>query len=186
LKTIYEKRFIQQDELGKIIIPFLIKRYQPKSFIEFGCSVGHFLKTIADSVKSNNYCGIDYTVPIDNLDISLDHFIRYDLSFPYITPLKYDMVISLEVAEHIPAQSSNIFVNSLCRHCGKFIMFSAATPGQGGDGHINEQPHEYWERKFEDHGFKKLDIIRPMLQDKKIIPSWYRNNIIIFERNTNE
>jgi len=42
---------------------------------------------------------------------------------------------------------ADTFVNTLCRHADT-ILFSAAHVGQGGDGHINEQPIDYWIEKF--------------------------------------
>lgn len=42
------------------------------------------------------------------------------------------------------------------------IMFSAAYTKQGGNNHINEQPHTYWAKKFISHDFVPYDIFRPV------------------------
>jgi hypothetical protein len=52
------------------------------------------------------------------------------------------MVTSFEVAEHIPERLEDRYVDMLCL-LGNLIVISAATPGQGGMDHVNEQPHAY-------------------------------------------
>jgi SAM-dependent methyltransferase len=65
------------------------------------------------------------------------------------------VVLCLEVAEHIPEDQSGQVVESLWRCCepGGHVIFSAAPPGQGGVGHINCQPPEYWRKLALAQGF---------------------------------
>jgi len=65
---------------------------------------------------------------------------------------QFDLVYSIEVGEHIPYHLSDSFVEYISNR-GRVIVFSAAHPGQGGQGHINEQPKKFWKEKFEKHGF---------------------------------
>lgn len=65
---------------------------------------------------------------------------------------KFDLVYSIEVAEHIPAELSDNFVECMIGR-SDLVIFSAAAPGQGGHGHINEQDQGYWRRKFEARGY---------------------------------
>jgi len=65
----------------------------------------------------------------------------------------FDLVISTEVAEHIAARHSIRFIDNIARHARKNIFFSAAQPGQWGDGHINCQPKSFWEELFRDRGW---------------------------------
>jgi hypothetical protein len=65
-----------------------------------------------------------------------------------------EIVLSLEVGEHIPAEKADAYVNFIARTIGvELIYFSAARPGQGGEGHINLQPKAYWVEKFHQAGF---------------------------------
>ena len=60
------------------------------------------------------------------------------------------------------------------------VLFSAALPGQGGSGHLNEQPLPYWVRKFWRRGYIPLEPIRPYIaRDASIFP-WIRQNIVAF------
>jgi hypothetical protein len=86
------------------------------------------------------------------------------------------------VAEHIRESASEIFVESITRHTRAYVLFSAAPPGQGGEHHINEQPEEFWRKKFEERGFVTVDAVRPSIATDKKIPYWYRYNSLLFVR----
>jgi SAM-dependent methyltransferase len=79
----------------------------------------------------------------------------FDLAVPdvEIRGLPVDLAFSLEVAEHIPASLADAFVVFLTR-ASDTVALTAAPPGQGGQGHINEQPQEYWIAKFHQRGFQ--------------------------------
>lgn len=94
---------------------------------------------------------------------------------------KFDLVISLEVAEHLAETAADIFVENLTS-LGEVILFSAALPLQGGQNHINEQYLDYWEEKFNKHGYHLKDIIRPIFWDNPRVFWWYRQNMVLFTR----
>jgi 2-polyprenyl-3-methyl-5-hydroxy-6-metoxy-1,4-benzoquinol methylase len=74
---------------------------------------------------------------------------------------KYDLVVSLEVAEHVSNASAELFVKNLI-NAGSLILFSAAIPNQGGQNHINEQWLSYWEAIFEKQNYVLHDVMRPI------------------------
>src|SRR5262249_42035898 len=92
---------------------------------------------------------------------------------------KYDLVVSLEVAEHLPHSDADGFVESICQH-GDVVMFSAAVPEQGGTNHINEQWQEYWAEKFTARGYSAVDYFRPRLWGDKDIHFWYSQNTLFY------
>ena len=92
---------------------------------------------------------------------------------------KYDLAISLEVAEHLSKDRAESFVHDLCGF-SDVVLFSGATIGQGGDEHINEQRLSYWKNLFEEEDYCCLDIIRGLIWNDNDIPFWYRQNIVIF------
>jgi len=182
-KNFYDRNLFFQKSLSEKITPFIIKTIKPTSIIDFGCGCGYFLKSLVDegSVTDDNFKGLNFNKP-DNLKIDEECFNQFNFSDSYVSEIKYDLVISLEVAEHLIEKSADIFVESLVFSANDYIIFSAATPGQGGEGYLNEQPHKYWHEKFASHGFKMTDPIRPILKNDKSIPSWYRNNIFLYKR----
>jgi hypothetical protein len=98
-----------------------------------------------------------------------------DLENPIHLNKTYDLVISLEVAEHLSERAADTFVQSLV-DAGKIILFAAAVPGQDGLGHINEQWPSYWENKFQQHGYKCYDLIRGKMQNYSEIEESYKQN----------
>jgi hypothetical protein len=77
---------------------------------------------------------------------------QHDLRYPLDLNHGFDLVWCFEVAEHIHPKFVETFVDNLTRH-SKLVAMSAAPPGQGGEGHFNEQPQSYWEQKFAARGY---------------------------------
>jgi len=120
----------------------------------------------------------DY-VARDRLAIPGDRFRAHDLSQPLDLGRTFDLVQSLEVAEHLPSDKADGFVDTLTRH-GDVVLFSAAVPHQGGEHHVNEQPLGYWRAKFGSHGYQPFDWLRPRIAaDAEVMP-WYRFNSLLY------
>src|SRR5256885_15969550 len=102
-----------------------------------------------------------------------------DLANPIDLGRRFDLVQSLEVAEHLPAVKAESFVDTLIAH-GSLVLFSAALPGQGGENHVNEQPLDYWRDIFRSRGYLPVDYLRPLITGDPAIQSWYRYNILLY------
>jgi hypothetical protein len=105
------------------------------------------------------------------------------VSPPLSPPLGYvDMATSFEVAEHLPASAADGFVRLLAASAA-IVVFSAATPGQGGKGHINEQPHDYWATRFQAAG---KHLAASLTEECRAawkasgVEWWYVRNVMIF------
>lgn len=92
---------------------------------------------------------------------------------------KFDLVESLEVAEHLSPCRAYNFVEELTE-LGDVILFSAAISGQGGVNHVNEQMQSYWAEKFLQFGYVGIDCVRPKIWNNRNVDSWYRQNILIY------
>lgn len=96
----------------------------------------------------------------------------------------YDLVMSIEVAEHVPEPLADDFAGYLAAQ-GETIVLTAAQPGQGGTGHINEQPKSYWIEKLErlDRQFDQAAAQRMVeLLDGPDVPEWVRDNLMVFRK----
>ena len=135
---------------AELIVPEILHYIQPKSVIDFGCGIGTFL-SVFYKTGITDILGIDGDyVDRNNLLIDKKYFLPRDLTQPMIIDKKYDLALSLEVAEHLPESKANVFITSLCS-ASPFVVFSAAVPHQGGTNHINEQWPPYWINKFKEH-----------------------------------
>ena len=156
---------------------------QIRSAIDVGCGVGTWLNVLRERGAAE-ILGIDGDwVDPQALVIPSECFARIDLSKDDIrSDNKYDLVISLEVAEHLPRERARHFVNQLTR-IGDFILFSAAIPEQGGANHLNEQWPEYWVGSFGERGYRMFDIVRRDVWQDDRIAVHYRQNILLFVKN---
>ena len=176
----FEDQMHGSEAAARKIVPLVVDLIHPKSVVDIGCGVGGWLKVFRES-------GIGRIVGVDGdyvdqklLMIPSDCFHSADLKQP-VSLGKFDLAMSLEVAEHLPEECADQFVATLVAHA-PVILFSAAVPHQGGTHHINEQWPSYWVKKFGEHGYACFDCIRHLIWDDQAIPFWYRQNIFIFIR----
>lgn len=165
---------------ASIFIPYLFKSFKPQTVADIGCGRGAWLKAcLENGVKKAT--GFDGSW--NNQENMIDQTIQFtgiDLNFPITEPEeKFDLAISLEVAEHIEPTSADIFIKSLTS-MSDVIMFSAAYTKQGGNNHINEQPHTYWAKKFISHDFVPYDIFRPVFWGNSNVELWYQQNTFLY------
>lgn len=153
----------------------------PKSMIDIGCGPGH-LVTIA-AVLGVDSAGVD--INHDPAGAASGCYIA-DLTqpLPQYIPVGHDLVLCWEVAEHLPPEAADTLCDTIvsCLASGGTLLFTAAVPGQGGAGHLNEQPTAYWQGKMERRGLVMLPELsynlRQEWQHVKPAAWWYGRNLI--------
>ncbi len=166
---------------AEAIVSLLLELYRPTSAVDLGCGVGTWLSVLSERGVGEIY-GIETDeVPPEVLRIPRECLGRADLAKPIVLPRTFDLALSLEVAEHLPAHAAPSFVESLVK-LAPVVLFSAAIPGQGGIHHVNEQWPEYWRALFAGHGYVMIDVIRRQILMKKEVRVWYRQNVVLFAR----
>lgn len=161
------------------IVPLILGLVPARSVLDVGCGVGHFLRAFAEAGIAD-IVGIDGDyVPHEQLAIDPWHFSSCDLAKGFDLQRRFDLVVSIEVAEHLPPSAAEMFIASLARH-GDVVMFSAALPYQGGTGHVNEQWPSYWAGLFRRNGYRAYDAIRPVIWGDRQVAWWYCQNTIVF------
>lgn len=181
----YGRRFFARQSVpsthsAEVVVPTLIDLLgaAPRSVLDVGCGIGAWLSVWKGA--GAEVTGVDGNyVDQEQLMIQPSEFHAKDLAAPFDLGRRFDLVESVEVAEHIPVSSAAGFVDSLVRH-GDTVLFSAALPGQSGRGHVNEQPPSYWVTLFEKHGFGVFDVIRWRLWDDPRVSPDYRQNLLLF------
>jgi SAM-dependent methyltransferase len=158
----------------------LYEAFEPKSVIDVGCGPGIYLLPFKE--QACEVFGID-ACPTGGECLDPSEFERVDLRIPYIPRHKYDLALCLEVAEHLQEHYAEQLIETLCL-CSDTIVFTGATPGQGGTYHFNEQPHEYWLEKFAARNYKPFpmqDVFRAWLQGFATPPycPWLKDNCFI-------
>jgi SAM-dependent methyltransferase len=161
------------------VVESILRYVKPRSVVDVGCGTGVFAAAFAD-VGISDVHGVDL-LPQDPelLRIPRERFIAHDLSTPFRVDRKFDLVLSLEVAEHLPATSADVFVDTLTG-LGDCVFFSAAVPEQGGYRHINEQWQDWWAEMFRARGFHAVDCLRDHLWEDPAVPFYYAQNLIAY------
>ena len=164
---------------AQVIIPIMQRGLPIGSVLDVGAGVGawaaEWLASGATEVVAVDGCYASGNA----LLVPQKCFIAHDLAQPLNLERQFDLVQSLEVAEHIAPDRADCFVDTLVTH-GDVILFSAAVPNQGGEHHVNEQPPEYWRRKFAARGYSAFDWLRPQLSGSNEVEPWYRYNSLIY------
>ena len=163
---------------ARVVIPRLTALLPVRSVVDFGCGQGAWLSAWQSAGAS--VVGVDGPY-VDRSRLMIDPalFHAADLGEPIDLGRRFDLVQSLEVAEHLPATKAEQFIATLTAH-GDFVLFSAAVPGQGGENHINEQPLGYWRAMFRRRGYVAVDCLRPGLVDDGAVEASYRYNMLLY------
>jgi hypothetical protein len=152
-----------------------------RSAVDFGCGAGTWLAGL-QSYGVKEIKGLDGAwVKKDLLVIPPECFAETDFDKEIRLDRKYDLAVSIEVAEHLQERSAKSFIRALT-DASDLILFSAAIPFQGGTGHVNEQWPAYWNRLFNENGFIAADCLRKRLWDKPDVLPFHRQNIMLFVR----
>jgi len=161
------------------ILGILREFIQPQSVLDVGCGVGSFLKA-AQEIGIVDIRGMEGAW-LDKSKLVIDPALveLRDLEQSFSLGRRFDLVMCIEVAEHLSVPAAPQFVKSLTEH-GDLILFSAAIPFQGGHHHLNEQFPEYWAGLFAQHGFRVADLVRPRLWNDDSVWYWLRQNMLLF------
>jgi SAM-dependent methyltransferase len=161
-----------------VIAPYMVELIRPSSVIDLGCGVGAWLAAFQDCGVPD-VCGVDGDYVRSRLEIAEQDFLAWDLTKPLQLERRFDLSVSLEVAEHLPGSAAADFV-ALLTDAAPVVVFSAAIPFQSGKGHVNEQWPEYWARMFDARGYGSVDILRPRFWNHPDVEWWYAQNMLVY------
>ncbi|MEI8226798.1 MAG: methyltransferase domain-containing protein [Planctomycetota bacterium] len=157
---------------------------EPSRLIDYGCGTGSLIAALRElgtdavgtefSGAARRYCRAKKlcVVPID--------FRKPQRLLPLGAA---DVATSFEVGEHIAERYAANLIGLIAR-TAPLVVFSAATPGQGGHGHVNEQPHVYWEELFSREGFVRDNQATQSFRAnwaKAGVETWYSANVMVLK-----
>ncbi len=164
----------------------LAQFYRPQSVIDLGCGRGAWLKAFGE-IGANRLVGIDG--PWNSADKMVDPAIAFraaeleKLSAADFAEERFDLAISVEVAEHLTPGTEQGFVDALCA-AADVVLFGAAIPHQPGSHHVNMRWQSVWAGDFAARGFAAYDLFRPAFWGDPQVPYWYQQNSFLYVRET--
>lgn len=159
------------------------------SIVDVGCATGDIVKELnSRGFMADGIEGAKTALPYMQTNSVYIFDLRKQLSLEF---KKYDLAISIEVAEHIEKEYSEIYVENLCK-LSDLVFITAALPESKGHYHVNCQNPEYWIELFAKFGYdfneeltqKMKKFFEPMRR-KKGLSQFYINSLI-FKRNAYE
>jgi hypothetical protein len=152
---------------------------QDSIIIDVGCGRCDYINYLWDSDRY--VAGVDGNPATIKLS---EHAMVHDLSTPLPSSFPKSMtVMSLEVGEHLPKVHEKVFLDNVTSRVipGGTLVLSWAKPGQGGLGHVNEQPNSYIIDRVVERGFVHLPAESTRLRKVSRL-WWFKDTIMVFQR----
>jgi len=164
-------------------LPVMLRTVPASSLLDVGCGTGTWLRAVA-AQGITDFLGVDGVALDDRqLLIPSSQYQCHDLTKPLHLGRQFDLVLCLEVAEHLDPATAPCLVETLVNHSNQ-VFFSAASPGQPGQHHVNCQWPAYWQGLFNARGYLCEDAIRWQLWDDSRVEPWYRQNLFLARKDS--
>jgi glycosyltransferase involved in cell wall biosynthesis len=128
----------------------IVREINPKTVLDAGCAYGYLVAALRD--RGVEAYGIDASQEaIDQVREDIKPFCKVG---SMVAPLNkdYDLIVCVEVIEHLHPHESNAAIENLCRFTNDLIFSS--TPFDFKEAtHFNVQPTDYWAKIFSAAGF---------------------------------
>lgn len=151
------------------------KSREATSVADFGCGLGLYVRDLRTvGFRSGGFDGNPAT-----WEITDGRCLQADLSKDLDLGTRWDWVLSLEVAEHIPRQFEKSFLDNLERHACSGMVLSWGN--QAGEGHVNLRTSEEVEDLMQQRGFESLPERSEELRAAATLP-WLKTTVLVFQR----
>ncbi|CAD7938582.1 unnamed protein product [Amoebophrya sp. A120] len=161
----------------------LLQKYNARSVLDLGCGVGYYVRDFRTKYRSASQAPLDLVLGVDGnpdtVEITDGRCTVGDLSKKLDLGFRFDVVMSLEVAEHIPPEYEQTFVANLLRHSGHLLVLSWGN--QPGHGHVNNKASGEVRSVFTAHGFLFDEEESRRLRTAANFP-WFQETLHVFRR----
>ena len=176
----YQEIEFEEKPFADRLASWIRNNLNPANLIDIGCGPGLYVESLRNLEVPA--IGIDLDSRVDGKEHLINKSVL-ELNGDY----KANTILCFEMAEHIDEQYSDDIVKNVveCVEDGGYLIWTAAQPGQGGIGHINCHPKEYWEEKFINSGMQRnFDVENNLIKYCKdgYHMGWFVNNVMVFNR----
>ena len=142
----------------------IVRDLHPASVLDAGCAMGFLVEML--NRRAVDAWGVDISeYAISKVDESVDERCRVG-SLTEPLDRRYDLIVCIEVLEHIPADEVNDAIANLCGATDRLLL--SASPNDYGEAtHVNVQPPESWAAALAREGF-----LRDLERDFTYITPW--------------
>ncbi len=142
----------------------IVSDIQPRTVLDAGCAMGFLVEALR--ARGVQAWGIDISeYAIGQAHPSVRDFCRVgSITDPF--ERHYDLIVCIEVLEHMPAAEGERAIANLCKHTDD-VLFSSSSNDFTEATHVNVQPPEYWAERFARHG-----LLHDLGFDASFITAW--------------
>lgn len=170
---------MEQEErpCAKRIATWIRDTLHPQDVLDIGCGPGMYVDELLQLGISAR--GIEISPEIQKPYVTNKSL--FDMTHEDVA----DVVLCMEVAEHIPESRADDIVCHVTNATRNTLVWTAAIPGQGGVGHINCQSKDYWREKFIAQGLVYDEHTTEQCRhfiSQGCHMGWFMNNVQIFKK----
>jgi SAM-dependent methyltransferase len=158
---------------------YIAEKFRPATALDVGCGIGGYLNVLREYGASRSL-GVD-GLPPEATMLGEGEYLARDLSQPLRLGRTFDVVVCVEVAEHLDAGHEDTLLDSVADHANGLIVFSAAEPGQPGHGHVNCRPISHWLGTWRQRGWTP-SLVDTLAMRSLASLSWFRRNLVVLRR----
>lgn len=192
LEEIYKPGFFSKRYKLKWRTPIICDRLQvflgvklSDIIIDLGCGTGDIIQQL--ELRGFDAKGIEGSLNAEKY-FETNNIIQHDLR-KLITDFNlykaFDLVMSIEVAEHLEPEYAEKFVANIAFLARDKVLITAAPEDSKGHYHVNCQPSEYWIRLFQRYDLEYQEGLTNKFRGsfaayrrKKGINTFYHNSLV--------
>jgi SAM-dependent methyltransferase len=150
-----------------------------RSVVDVGCGTGTWLHEF-ELHGVPKLLGLESgDIPARLLQIEPSQFRIADFGGSWVIEDRFDLALSLEIAQQLPPGSVENFITQLAR-LSDVIVFSPAVPAVNGQLRWDERGSSFWVAHFELVGYECFDLLRNIFWYEQRVEWGYSQNILIF------
>lgn len=128
----------------------IVAEIAPASALDAGCAIGLLVEQLR--LRGVDTQGVDISeYAISSAHESIRDHVRVG-SIAEPLGRRYDLIVCIEVLEHMPRREAEAAIASFCAHSDD-VLFSSSPFDHKEATHFNVNPPEYWAYLFAQHGF---------------------------------
>lgn len=142
----------------------IVQDIAPTRVLDAGCAWGLLVEALRS--RGVQAFGVDLSsYAIDQVAPAIRPFCKVGSIAESLTD-RYDLIVCMEVVEHMPAADADAAIANLCARADD-VLFSSSPIDLREPTHVNVQPPEAWAERFARHGF-----FRDPDFDASFVTSW--------------
>ena len=179
-KDFYERHAAYYDRAIPHFTNYMKENFVFESMCDLGCGPGDFLRELQNE---RDVLGVDFSVGVpQTLAIDPSKYVDADLTKPLPFNRHFDVVMSLEVWEHLHPEFEKQYLDNVDSLTPDHVIISCAAPKQWGRHHYSPHEAQYVLDAMISRGYVFDEELTAKFKKIKLLASFYRRNTFVFHK----